>query len=46
MAEISQPKQISPLFAGFQNNLFVPQNAAGSPDHPPIQRPDQVAHPA
>ena len=46
MADLGQPKQISPLFSGFQNDLFVPQNAAESPDQPPNQRPDQVADPA
>ena len=25
MADIGQPKQISPLFAGFQNDLYGPQ---------------------
>jgi hypothetical protein len=46
MAELCQPEQISPLFASFQNDLYGPQKAAGSPDQPPNQRPDQVADPA
>jgi hypothetical protein len=46
MADLSQPEQIRPLFAGIQNDLFVPQKAARSPDQPPNQRPDQVADPA
>jgi len=46
MADLGQPEQIGMLFAGFQNDLndlYVPQKAAGSPDQPPNQRPDQVA---
>jgi hypothetical protein len=46
MADLGQAEQIGPLFAGFQNDLYVPQNPDGSPDQPPNQRPDQVAHPA
>jgi hypothetical protein len=46
MADLGQPEQIGPLFAGFQNDFYEFQNAAGSPDHPPNQRPDQVADPA
>jgi hypothetical protein len=34
-------KQISPRFAGFQNDLYEDQKAAESPDQPPNQRPDQ-----
>jgi hypothetical protein len=41
MADFGQPEQISPLFAGFQNDLYVAQNPAESPDQPPNQRPDQ-----
>jgi hypothetical protein len=38
MADLGQPKQIGPLFAGFQNDLYVPQSPAGSPDlQPPIK---------
>jgi hypothetical protein len=44
--DLCQPKQIGPFFAGFQNDLYGPQNPAGSPDQPPNQRPDQVADPA
>jgi hypothetical protein len=43
MANLGQPEQIGPIFAGFQNDPYVPQKAAGSPDQPPNQRPDQVA---
>jgi hypothetical protein len=43
MAELSRPEQIGPLFARFQNDLYVPQKAAESPDQLPNQRPDQVA---
>jgi len=43
MADLGQPEQIGTLFAGFQNDLYVPQRPAGSPDQPPNQRPDQVA---
>ena len=46
MADLSQPEQIRQLFTGFQNDLYEDQKAAGSPDQPPNQRPDQVAHPA
>jgi len=46
MANLGQPEQSGMLFAGFQNDLYVPQKAAGSPDQPPNQRPDQVADPA
>jgi hypothetical protein len=46
MADLGQPEQIGMLFAGFQNDLDVPQKAAGSPDQLPNQRPDQVADPA
>jgi hypothetical protein len=46
MAELSRPEQIGPIFAGFQNDPYVPQKASGSPDQPPNQRPDQVADPA
>jgi len=42
-ADLNQPEQIGMLFAGFQNDLDVPQKAAGSPDQPLNQRPDQVA---
>jgi hypothetical protein len=45
-ADLNQPEQIGPLFAGFQNDLYVPQKAAGSSDHLPNQRPDQVGDPA
>jgi hypothetical protein len=45
-ADLSQPEQIGPLFAGFQNDLYEDKKAAESPDQPPIQRPDQVADPA
>ena len=38
MADLVQPEQISPLFAGYQNDLYEYQKAAGLPD----QRPDQV----
>jgi hypothetical protein len=41
MANLGKPEQIGPLFARFQNDLYVPQNSAGSPDQPPNQRPDQ-----
>jgi len=44
--DLSQPEQIGPLFAGFQNDLYEDQKAVGSPDQPPNQHPDQVAHPA
>jgi hypothetical protein len=43
MANLGQPEQIGMLFAGFQNDLYVPQKAAGSSDHLPNQQPDQVA---
>jgi hypothetical protein len=46
MADLCQPKQIGPLFAGFLNDLYEDLKAAGSPDQPPNQRPDQVADPA
>jgi hypothetical protein len=38
MADLGKPEQIGPLFAGFQNYQYEPQNAAGSPDlQPPIR---------
>jgi len=30
MANLGQPEQIGMLFAGFQNDLYVPQNSPGS----------------
>jgi hypothetical protein len=45
MAGLGQPEQIGMLFAGFQNDLYVPQKAAGSPDQPPFKRPDQGCSP-
>jgi hypothetical protein len=41
MDNLGQPEQIGMLFAGFQNDLYVPQKAAGSSDHLPNQWPDQ-----
>lgn len=32
MADFSQPEHIGPFFAGFQNDLYEDQKAAGSPD--------------
>jgi hypothetical protein len=46
MADLGQPEQIGTLFVSFQNDLYVPQSPAGSPEQPPNQHPDQVAHPA
>jgi len=42
-ADLSRPKQVGPFFTGFQNDLYEDQKAAGSPDQPLNQRPDQVA---
>jgi len=41
MANLGKPEQSGMLFAGFQNDLYVPQKAGGSPDQPLNQRPDQ-----
>jgi hypothetical protein len=30
MADFGQPEQICPLFAGFQNDLYEPENVAGT----------------
>jgi len=30
MAHFSEPEQIGPLFVGFQNDLYEPQNASGN----------------